>query len=50
MLRALKDYDPNDVAPGRRYVQAYVEYIHYVERLHEAATGAAAGHYAEAAH
>lgn len=49
-LEALKGYDPNDVAAGRRYVQAYVEYIHYVERLHEAATNAAAGHYAEAAH
>lgn len=49
-LRALKGYDTNDVAAGRRYVQAYVEYIHYVERLHEAATGAAAGHYAEAPH
>ena len=44
-LRALKDYDPNDVAAGRRYVQAYVAYIHYVERLHEAATTAAGGHY-----
>lgn len=49
-VRALQNYDPNDVAAGRRYVQAYVEYIHYVERLHEAATTAAAGHYAEAAH
>ncbi len=49
-LKALKGYDPNDVAAGRRYVQAYVEYIHYVERLHEAATTAAEGHYAEAAH
>ena len=49
-LRTLKRYDPNDVAAGRRYVQAYVEYVHYVERLHEAATAATAGHYAEAAH
>lgn len=47
-LRALKNYDPNDVAAGRRYVQAYVSYIHYVERLHEAATAAAEGHYPEA--
>src|SRR5512144_356844 len=37
-LRTLRKYDPNDVAAGRRYVQAYVGYIHYVERLHEAAT------------
>lgn len=49
-LSALKGYDPNNVAAGRRYVQAYVEYIHYVERLHEAATTAAEGHYAEAGH
>lgn len=49
-LRTLKEYDPNDVAAGRRYVQAYVEYIHYVERLHEATTTAAEGHYAETPH
>lgn len=49
-LRTLKGYNPNDVEAGRRYVQAYVEYIHYVERLHEAATTSAEGHYAEAAH
>lgn len=48
-LRTLKQYDPNDVVAGRRYVQAYVEYIHYVERLHEAATTAAEDHYSEAA-
>jgi hypothetical protein len=49
-LRALRGYDPNDVAAGRRYVQAYVEFIHYVERIHEAATTATEGHYAESAH
>ena len=49
-LRTLRGYDPNDVTAGRRYVQAYVEYVHYVERLYEAATAAAEGHYAEAAH
>lgn len=48
-VRALKAYDPNDVAAGRRYVQAYVEYIHYVERLYEAASTAPEGHYAEPA-
>lgn len=46
-LRSLARYDPNDVAAGRRYVQAYVEFIHYVERLHEAATTAVEGHHAE---
>ena len=49
-LQALQGYDVNDVAAGRRYVEAYVEYIHYVERLYEAATAAATGHYAEAPH
>lgn len=49
-LRTLRRYDPNDVTAGRRYVQAYVEYVHYVERLYEAATTAAEGHYAEAIH
>ena len=49
-LKTLKEYDPNDVAAGRRYVRAYVAYIHYVERLHEAATTDAEGHYAEAPH
>jgi hypothetical protein len=29
--------DPNDVAAGRAAASAYVEYVHYVERLHDAA-------------
>ena len=45
-----RSYDPNDVAAGRAYVQAYVEYVHYVERLYESATKSAAGHFAEAEH
>jgi hypothetical protein len=40
-------FDPNDVAAGRRYVEAYVPYVHYVERLWEAATGPVHGHHAE---
>lgn len=43
-----RNYDPNDVAAGRAYVQSYVEYVHYVERLYESASRAATGHYAEA--
>jgi hypothetical protein len=39
-----QDFDPNDVAAGRRYVEAYVPYVHYVERLWEVATGSAHGH------
>ena len=49
-LMAKRRYDPSDRAAGRAYVAAYVEFIHYVERLHEAATLAAHGHYPEAAH
>ena len=41
-----KAFDPDDVAAGRAYVETYVPYIHYVERLWQAATGAAHGHHA----
>jgi hypothetical protein len=37
-------FDPNDVAAGRKYVEAYVPYVHYVERLWEAATNEVHGH------
>ena len=40
-------FDPNDVAAGRKYVEDYVPYVHYVERLWEAATGPVHGHHAE---
>lgn len=36
-VAAKKKYNPNDVAAARAYVGAYVEYVHYVERLYEAA-------------
>jgi hypothetical protein len=42
-----KTFDPNDVAAGRRYVEAYVPYIHYVERLWEAAGKSSHGHHTE---
>lgn len=32
------------VAAGRRYVAHYIEYVHYVERLHDTATAKATGH------
>ena len=43
---ALKNYKPDDVEAGQKYVAAYVEYIHAVENIHNAAgAGAhAAGH------
>jgi hypothetical protein len=46
---AHKDFAPNDVRAGREYVEAYVPYIHYVEKLWETASAPAHrhGHYAE---
>ncbi len=35
---ARKDYAPGDVEAGRRFVAAYVDYLHYVERVYAAAT------------
>ncbi len=32
-LKAAKSYDKNDVEAGRKSVHAYVEFIHFVERL-----------------
>ena len=45
---AKKKFDANNVEAGRAYVKAYVEYIHYVEGLHEATDGAAHSHSSEA--
>lgn len=41
-----RKFDVNDVRAGRAYVDAYVPYVHYVEGLWDAATGAV-GHHAE---
>lgn len=40
-----KNFKADDIAAGREYVESYVAYIHYVERLYEAAHGPAQGHY-----
>ena len=42
------DFNKDNVEAGRAYVKAYVEFIHYAERLYEAATKPVAGHYREA--
>lgn len=42
-----KEFEAGDVAAGREYVKAYVEFIHYVERLYEASTASAHGHFGE---
>lgn len=44
---AAQSYARDDVAAGRDYVRAYVEFVHYVERLYEAAATSAPGHYEE---
>ena len=38
VLAARAAMTEGDVRSGRAYVKAYVEFMHYVERLHEAAT------------
>lgn len=44
-----KKHKDESVAAGRKYVEAYVDYIHYVERLHVVMSGTSAhGHEAEA--
>lgn len=42
-VMAKKKYDPNDVAAGRAYAGAYVEFVHYAERLYDAAEAMAPG-------
>lgn len=41
VVKARKEMD-RSVEAGREYVEAYVEFVHYVERLHNDASGAAA--------
>ena len=45
---AQKKFDKNHVEAGREFVRAYVEYIHYVEGIQQAASSAAHGHSPEA--
>jgi hypothetical protein len=40
-------FKPDDLAAGRAHVKAYVEFIHFVERLYENATSAPHGHFEE---
>ncbi len=44
---AKRTFQSDDVEAGRRYVKAYVEFIHYIERNYEAAKNPAEGHYPE---
>lgn len=36
-----KNFDPNDVNAGREYVKAYVEFVHYVEKIYLLTSGEA---------
>ncbi len=42
-----KNFDKDNVDAGRKYVEAYVTYIHYVEGLYDLAGKAAHGHFLE---
>lgn len=47
-VQARKNYAKDDVAAGREYVKAYVEFVHYVEGVHYAAAGEHSHEHAEA--
>jgi hypothetical protein len=44
---SLKNYNKDDVETGRKYIEAYVSCVHYIERLYEAAKYPAKGHFPE---
>jgi hypothetical protein len=46
--RAARNYPAGNVEAGREYIEKYVPFIHYVERLYQSATTSAPGHEAEA--
>ncbi|HET8745763.1 MAG TPA: DUF6448 family protein, partial [Ramlibacter sp.] len=48
-VMAHRKYAPNDVAAGRAFTAAYVEYVHAAERMYEAAGAPEHGHGAAAA-
>ena len=43
-VKESKNYKKDDVEAGRRFVRAYVEFIHYVEAIHKAVAGSAGAH------
>lgn len=45
---AARNYPVGSVEAGREYIARYVPFIHYVEKLYQAATTSAPGHEAEA--
>jgi hypothetical protein len=49
-VRELSKYSPSDVAAGRKYVAAYVDYIHFAESLSSVLGAARVDHEAEHQH
>lgn len=47
-VMAARGFKSGNVEAGRAYVKAYVEFIHYVERLHQAIATPVSGHVHEA--
>ena len=47
--RSARNYAAGNVKAGREYIEQYVPFIHYVERLYQSATTAASGHAVDAA-
>ena len=45
---AAKTFNSDDLSAGRAYVTAYVEFIHFVERVYESTMKAPQGHFNEA--
>lgn len=45
-VKGKKNFDPNNVDAGREYVKAYVEYVHFVEKVYQLTSSAshAEGH------
>jgi hypothetical protein len=46
-VMAKRKFSTDDVGAGQKYVKGYVEFVHYVERIYEAAKNPAEGHYPE---
>ena len=44
---ATKTFEADDIAAGRAHIKAYVEFIHFVERLYDEAMKAPHGHFEE---
>lgn len=42
---AKRNFSKDDITAGREYVEAYVEFIHFIERIYEASASPAHGHY-----